>query len=295
MTRILIAGGSGQLGRALIAHPWPDGVTTVAPTRRELDVADADAVKAWLRASPVSAVINAAAYTAVDRAEIEIAAAFAANALGPAALAEGARAAGAPLVHVSTDYVFAGDGSAPHEVDAAVAPLNVYGASKAAGELAVSLGQPRSAIVRASWLVDAGRSSFVAAMLRLARERPVARVVDDQHGAPTIATDLAAALATIALRMAADEAAPAGLFHFANEGDTTWHGFAAAIFAELAARGIETPRLETISSADYGAPARRPKNSRLSTARIRRDYGVIPRPWASALPGLIDGLLGDRT
>lgn len=291
MSVIMITGGSGQLGRALKRRAWPDGVRIVAPWRGELDLSDAAAVSGYLEATGASAVINAAAYTAVDKAETDRAAAFRGNAFVPAALAEAAAGAGAALIHVSTDYVFDGSKTGPYEVSDLVAPINVYGASKAAGELAVRSIQPRSAVVRTSWLVSPDGANFVTTMLRLARERDVLRIVADQRGAPTIAADLADALAGVALRMIADEAAPTGVFHAANDGATDWAEFAQAIFGAAAAHGIKAPTVEPISTQDYPTPARRPKNSVLSTARLARDYGLKLRPWREALPGLVEEML----
>lgn len=291
MTRILVTGGQGQVGFELCKRAWPEGVEIVAPGRRDLDLCDAGAVKAFVADREIAAIINPAAYTAVDKAETEIAAAFAVNAVAPAALAEAARAAGVPLVHVSTDYVFDGTASAPYEVDAPINPVGVYGASKAAGEFAVRLGAPRSAVVRTAWVVSARRANFMRTMLRVGQEREVVRVVGDQHGAPTFAADLADALATIALRMMTDEAAPTGVFHFTNKGVTTWKDFAAAIFAIATERGLKTPRLEGITTADYPTPARRPGYSALSTRRIEEAYGVRPKPWADGLGALVDASL----
>ncbi len=291
MTVVTVTGGSGQLGGALKRLSWPEGVTVVAPLRDEVDLADADAVSGYLLATGAQAVINAAAYTAVDRAESEQAEAFRVNAQVPAAIAEAARAADIPLVHVSTDYVFDGALARPYEVTDVVAPINVYGASKAAGELAVRSIQPRSAIVRTSWLVSAGGQNFVTTMLRLARERPRLSIVADQRGRPTVAGDLAGALAKIALRMIDDADAPAGVFHVANEGETTWFDFAAAIFAESARRGGPSPELCAIATADYATAARRPLNSRLSTARVQRDHGISLPPWRDRLPDLVAAIL----
>lgn len=292
MTRILVTGGGGQVGRALRDRAWPAGVTIAAPTRAELDVTDTAAVAAYVAGGNFACVINAAAYTAVDRAESEVAEAFAANALAPAALGQAARAADIPLIQLSTDYVFRGDAEAPYETDAAIDPINVYGASKAAGEFAARLACPRSAIVRTSWVVSARRTNFVRTMLRLGRERDSLSVVADQRGAPTLASDLAEALQAIALRMIADRGAPTGAFHFANAGVTTWHGFAQAIFAEAEARGERVPKtVEAIATADYPTPARRPLWSALSTRRIEREYGVIPRPWRDGLPALVAEIL----
>ncbi|MDQ6437388.1 dTDP-4-dehydrorhamnose reductase [Mesorhizobium sp. LHD-90] len=270
---------------------WPEEVGIVAPARGELDLCDANAVGRLIADHAVSAIINAAAYTAVDKAEKDVAAAFAANTLIPAALAQATCLAGIPLIHISTDYVFDGNATGAYEVDAPLNPLGVYGASKAAGEWAVRLGNPRSAVVRTSWVVSARRSNFVRTMLRLGFERDVVRVVQDQHGSPTLAADLAEALSVITMRMIADRHAPTDVFHFTNEGPTTWHDFAAAIFATCREAGYPVPKLEAIGSADYPTPARRPANSVLSTARIERDYGLKPASWRERLPMLVREIL----
>ncbi|PSC03142.1 dTDP-4-dehydrorhamnose reductase, partial [Alsobacter soli] len=180
----------------------------------------------------------------------------------------------------------------PYEAEDPVAPLGVYGASKEGGEQAVRTANPRHAILRTAWVVSPHRANFVKTMLRLAAERPLLRVVDDQWGNPTVAADLAAALATVALRLAGDAAAPAGTFHFANRGDVTWAGFAREIMAQSAARGGPSVPVEGIATADYPTPARRPANSRLSTARLSAAYGIEPRPWREALGELLDELIG---
>lgn len=291
MTKILVLGGDGQVGWELRHRAWPQGVEIVAPGRSGLDICSAEALKRHVSEEGVAAIVNAAAYTAVDKAETELAAAFSANAVAPAAMAEAAKDANIPLVHVSTDYVFDGAGTAPYEVDAPVAPIGVYGASKAAGEYAVRLGWRRSAIVRTAWVVSSRRANFVKTMLRVGQANDTVRVVADQQGAPTMAADLADALGVVTLKMIADEAAPAGLFHFSNAGPTTWRDFAAAIFEVAASRGLKTPNLVGITTAEYPTPARRPAYSVLSTARIERDYGVVPPPWRERLPGLIDDIL----
>lgn len=292
MTRVLVTGAGGQLGRALVRHRWPDGIEVVALGHGALDLADRAAVARALADRQPGAVVNAAAYTAVDRAEREVAAAWRANAIGPAVLAEACRIADIPLVHVSTDYVFAGDKAEAWEVDDAVAPANVYGASKLAGEIAVRAGCPRHAIVRTAWLVSAGGANFVTTMLRLAAERDHVRVVADQHGSPTGADDLAAALARIAGRLIEDPDGATGTFHFANAGATTWHGFAEAIFARSAIRGGPSAVVEPIATSDYPTAAVRPANSVLSTERITRSFGIVPRPWQAALDDILDALIG---
>lgn len=289
---ILILGGAGQVGTELQALSWPEGVRVHAPDRHSLDITDEAALAAALAARAYAAVINTAAYTAVDRAESEVAAAWRLNALAPALLAAETRRRDIPLVHVSTDYVFDGAGEGFYAPDAAVNPQSVYGASKAAGETAVRSGNPRHAIVRTAWVVSPHRGNFVKTMLRLSGERDRLAVVDDQHGCPTSAADLAEALAAIALRLAADETAPSGTFHCVNDGATTWCDFARAIVAGAARRGGRLVPVEGIPSSAYPTPAKRPANSRLSTRSLSEAYGLAPRPWQAALDDILDRLVG---
>jgi dTDP-4-dehydrorhamnose reductase len=292
---ILVTGGAGQVGAELIAHAWPPGVTVLAPSRSELDLTDAASVGAWFAANTVAAVINPAAYTAVDRAETEVGAAFAANALAPALLAEATKAAGVPLVHVSTDYVFDGSGGGLYPEDGPLAPLGVYGASKLAGELAVRSGNPRSVVVRTAWVLSPHRANFLKTMLRLADDRDRVSVVADQFGCPTSARDIARALATITLRLIADPEAPIGVYHFVNAGETSWAGLAEEIFAISRDHGGVFAEVTPITTAEYPTPARRPANSRLSTAKIATDYGITPRPWRDAVAEIIDDLSNRNT
>lgn len=290
-TRILITGGQGQVGTELRQLDWPAGMDIVAPDRQALDLSDITAVRAYFAANAFDAVIHPAAYTAVDKAETEIAEAFAVNALTPALLAELTKSAGIPLVHVSTDYVFDGEAEGPYTEDHPTAPANVYGASKRAGELAVLAGNPRSAIVRTAWVFSAHRANFVKTMIRLASERSELKVVEDQHGCPTSARDVACALATITLRMIEDTSAPSGIFHFANEGSTSWAGLAREIMASLPDGGV--PVL-SITTSDYPTPARRPANSCLDTRRIREDYAITPRKWQIAVQETVAELTAKR-
>ncbi|MBU3077164.1 dTDP-4-dehydrorhamnose reductase [Sphingomonas quercus] len=286
MTRhILVTGGAGQVGIELGRVDWPDDVVVHAPARDVLDLTSAASVSACFAATPFAAVVNAAAYTAVDKAEGEAGAAFAANALGPALLADATRAAGIPLVHVSTDYVFDGTRPGFYEESDPVAPLGVYGASKLAGELAVRAGNPRHLILRTAWVLSAHRGNFLKTMLRLAGSHPRLRVVADQIGCPTAAADIAATLRTVTLRLIEDEAAPVGTYHFVNAGEASWHGLAEAIVAG------RVP-VDAIATADYPTPARRPANSRLSTAKLARDYGIRPRPWQAAVAEIVAELEG---
>ncbi|WP_426041889.1 dTDP-4-dehydrorhamnose reductase [Brevundimonas sp. TWP2-3-4b1] len=284
---ILVTGGAGQVGLELARAGWPDSVRLHMPPRDELDLADAEAVRALFAATAFKAVINSGAYTAVDKAETEVTAAFAANAMGPAILAELTGKAGIPLVQVSTDYVFDGSSQADYVESDPVGPLGVYGASKLAGEVAVRTGNRRSVVLRTAWVLSPHRANFLKTMLRLAADRPALRVVDDQTGSPTSAKDIAETLAAITLRMIADPAAPTGLYHFVNAGSTSWAGLARAIFAESVLHGGPSAQVEGIATADYPTPARRPANSRLSTFKISRDYGISPRPWRDAVAGIV--------
>ena len=292
---ILVTGGAGQVGLELARVGWPAGVRLHLPTRAELDLADADAVRALFARVPFKAVINSGAYTAVDKAETEVAAAFAANAMGPAILAEATRAAAIPLIQVSTDYVFDGSGEQDYAETDAVGPLGVYGASKLAGEYAVRTGNPRSVVLRTAWVLSVHRANFLKTMLRLAADRPALRVVDDQTGSPTSARDIAQTLAAITLKMIADPEAPTGVYHFVNGGSTSWAGLAREVFARSAALGGPSAEVEGITTAEYPTPARRPSNSRLSTFKITRDYGVAPRPWQDAVAEIVAELHQETT
>lgn len=289
MADILVTGGQGQVGIELAAVAWPDNVRVHAPTRAELDLTSADSVRAYFEGKNFAAIINPAAYTAVDKAESEIGAAFAVNALGPALLAEAAR--GAPIVHISTDYVFDGAKDGAYVETDPVSPLGVYGASKEAGEQAIRAAVPRHVILRTAWVVSPHRGNFVKTMLRLGAERPALRVVDDQRGCPTAAADIAQAVAKIALRLIEDSHAPTGTYHFVNGGDTTWCGLARHVFQAAAKFGGPQPAVEAITTSDYPTPARRPANSRLSTEKLAADYGIHPRSWTVAMDEVVAKLL----
>lgn len=292
---ILVTGGAGQVGVELQSLHWPDGVVIHAPGRDELDLAELASIRSAFARAPYAAVINCGAWTAVDQAESEVTDAFKANALGPAALADLTRAADVPLIQVSTDYVFDGRSDRPYVEEDATGPLGVYGASKLAGEWAVRRGNPRSVILRTAWIVSAHRSNFLKTMLRLASEQSCLHLVDDQHGCPTGARDIATVLGTIVLRMIADPRAPTGVYHFVNAGETTWAGLAEEILERSAHIGGPTARIEKIATAGYPTPARRPANSRLSIEKLTRDYGVIARPWQSAVAETVAELHTERS
>lgn len=287
---ILVTGGTGQVGLELLRQPWPADVTVLAPGRGELDLASGESISAWFAGRQIDCIINPAAYTAVDLAEDNVGAAFLANAQGPAWLADESRARGIPLLHVSTDYVFDGALDRPYREDDAVGPLGVYGASKLAGELAVRAGAPRHVILRTAWVISAQRNNFLKTMLRLAGDRPELRVVADQHGCPTGARDIAEALRAIALTHLADAKAPCGTYHFVNAGSTTWHGLAEAVMAASGANGGPAVRVAPIGSGDFPTRARRPANSRLDTAKLQRDFGIVPQPWQQIVEQIVGEL-----
>jgi dTDP-4-dehydrorhamnose reductase len=278
--RILVAGRSGQIARALASVPLPGGFALECRGRESLDLLDPARTIREVAQSGADIVINAAAYTAVDKAESEPDLAFRLNRDGAAALAEGAAACGAALIHISTDYVFDGTKPTPYREEDPVGPVSVYGASKEAGERAVREQIDRHVILRTAWVYSrSGEGSFVRTMLRLGAERPELRIIDDQHGTPTAAGDAARAMITIAAALAAGKADGYGTFHYCNAGSTTRFGQAKFIFDWLAARGHKVPRLTPIPTSAYPMPARRPANSVLDCGRIGEVYGILPRAW----------------
>jgi dTDP-4-dehydrorhamnose reductase len=285
--RILVFGRTGQVATEL-AQQAP--VVTLG--REAADLADPGACAEAIHAHAPEAVINAAAYTAVDRAEEDEALATVVNGDAPAAMAQACAARGIPLVHLSTDYVFDGSGTAPRPPDAPTAPLGAYGRSKLAGEQGVRAAGGSHAILRTSWVVSAHGSNFVKTMLRVGLERGHLRVVGDQIGGPTPAADIASACLGIAAALARDPA-KTGTYHFAGAPDTSWAGFAGAIFA---AAGLEVG-VEEIPSSDYPTPARRPLNSRLDCTSTEAAF-AIPRPdWRPGLAAILTqlGQRGIRT
>lgn len=285
---ILVTGGSGQVGTGL-AGVNRGRFDLVAPARARLDLTDPTAIEAAVAARDWAAVINCAAYTAVDKAESDAEAAFAANAVAPGLIARAAAARGIPLLHVSTDYVFDGSKDGPYVEDDPVAPLGVYGASKEAGEQAVRAANPDHIILRTAWVVSPWGNNFVRTMLRLGRERPDLAVVEDQRGCPTGAADIAEALLTLAERRIAGRG-PAGTFHFVNGGEASWYELACAIFGQVAAQGGAVPVVRPIPTSAYPTPAKRPANSRLATAKIARDHAIAPRDWRIMLDEIVAAL-----
>jgi len=291
---ILLLGGNGQLGQELQRALAPLG-TIVATTRSgalpdgsACEVADFDqpaSLAALLDRVQPTVVVNAAAYTAVDRAEGDRDAAFRANAEAPGVLAKWCAQAGVPLVHYSTDYVFDGQGTRPYREDDATAPLGVYGASKLAGEQAIRADGGRHLIFRTAWVYASHSANFLRTMLRVGAERDVLRVVADQVGTPTPA----ALIADVTAQALQHDGALSGTWHLTAKGETSWHGFAEAIFAEAVATGVlpRAPKVEAITTAEYPTPAKRPAYSHLDVAKLEQDFGVVLPSWQDGLKRVI--------
>jgi dTDP-4-dehydrorhamnose reductase len=288
--KLVVLGAGGQVGHELCRLAWPAGYEIAPFARGALDITEREAVFAAVARERPDIVINAAAYTAVDRAESERDAAWAGNCTGPANLAAACHDAAIPLIHLSTDYVFDGSKPGPYREDDPVKPLGVYGESKEAGERAVREALAQHVILRTAWVYSAHGHNFVKTMLRLGSDRPVLRVVADQIGSPTSAADIAGAIGAVVQQLNAGNRAW-GAYHFTGGGAVTWHGFAEAIF-ELAAQWTSTgrgavPLVEAIATADYPTPARRPANSVLDCRRIGQAFGIVPRLWREALAEVI--------
>lgn len=289
---IWLLGKDGMLGRAVAQELRQYGVPVIA-TGHEHDVTDRDALLHFAEdLPPVDWVVNCSAYTAVDAAEDNQEVAYSVNRDGPENLALVANSIGAALIQVSTDYVFDGKKHHPYVEDDPVSPINVYGASKAAGEKAVLATCPRSLIMRTSWLYHTAGSNFALTMLRLFRERPLIRVVDDQWGGPTFAGDLAELIA----RLTVDSFDHYGIFHFANGGETSWYRFARAILEEARNAEVVLPHCEIIpvEAAEYTTKARRPSYTVLSTDKIVQATKRRIRTWNEALKDFIQGVAAQR-
>lgn len=285
--RILLTGADGQVGWRLRQSLAPLG-EVVALNRAGLDVSDLDGIRSAVREHRPEVVVNAAAYTAVDRAEQERVAAFRVNAEAPGVLAEESRRLGAMLVHFSTDYVFDGAAASPYGEEDAPNPLGAYGASKLAGEEAVQAAGERFLVLRTSWVYDSRGNNFARTMLRLAREREELRVVDDQRGAPTWAGALAAATARV-LRDGPPEAG--GVFHLTSAGETTWYHFARAVLERDPRPGEQIcRRVVPISTLEYPTPAPRPAYSVLCNARFTAAFGFRLPSWEEQLDRMATSL-----
>ncbi|CAG9255544.1 dTDP-4-dehydrorhamnose reductase [Paraburkholderia unamae] len=282
---ILVTGVNGQVGYELLRSLQGLG-RVVGLDRAALDLADLDRVREVVREAKPAIIVNPAAYTAVDKAESDEAAARRLNAEAPGVLAEEAARCGAALIHYSTDYVFDGTKDAPYAEDDATNPQNVYGATKLEGEQAIAASGCAHLILRTSWVYGRRGKNFLLTMLKLGAERPELRVVADQFGAPTWSRTIAEATSHIVAQgVAADDAAwwaqRSGVYHFTASGATSWHGFAEAIFAS--ALGERAPKTVPIPASDYPVPAKRPANSRLALDKLNETFGLSMPAWDDAL------------
>ena len=289
---IAIIGASGQIGQALQRAAVDRRIPLILAGRPDVDFDNKQSIEAFFAAHRPALVINAAAYTAVDKAETDTQAARVANCDGPAILAQLCQTNDAALVHLSTDYVFDGSKRQPYTESDPCRSLNVYGATKTAGEEAVRVALARHCIVRTAWVYSSAGQNFLKTMLRLGSERDVVRVVADQHGAPTCADDIAHALLDMAPRlMDKNESAPAwGTFHLTASGETTWYGFADEIFRLAHQAGWRVPRLKAISTADYPAAALRPQYSVLDTSKLAQTFGLKLPDWQVSLAACFNRL-----
>ena len=286
--RILLTGGSGQVGGALRV-PLSAMGTVVSLDRSQLDLSLPDSIPRVLSKVAPDLIVNPAAYTAVDRAEDEVEIAYRVNAAAPGKIAAWASTRDIPLIHFSTDYAFDGSGQRPWREQDPTGPLSVYGASKLAGEVAIREAQGPHLIVRTSWVYAAEGTNFLNTIIGLSRERSELRIVADQIGAPTPARVIARIVTTILGQCRSDMRArfahAGGVINVATSGETSWHGFATAIVDRLRARGnrLQIASIVPVRTQDYPSRARRPHNSRLDLSRLSRQFGIVPPAWEDAL------------
>lgn len=293
---IAVIGANGQVARALQRAGASREIGLVVAGRPVIDISSNMSVRRVLDGIAPGIVINAAAYTAVDQAESDEAAAFRVNRDGPHYLAKWCAANGVPLIHISTDYVFDGTKQTAYRETDICRPLNAYGRSKAAGEDAVRDALSEYIIVRTAWVYSADGRNFLKTMLRLGAERDVVEVVADQHGTPTSAGDIATALLDIAdAAMRGNADAAWGTYHLVAGGETSWHGFAKQIFSVVACDGHKAPRVEPILTESYPTPAARPRNGVLDTTEIQRAFGIVLPPWQQGVAACVRQLMQNGT
>lgn len=289
---VLVAGRGGQVARALAATAPGGNVQVLCLGRPELDIRDSACIQRAVEAASPDIVINAAAYTAVDQAESEQNEAYLVNAVAAGALAHAAAAVGAPILHLSTDYVFNGEKCDPYVEADMVNPLGAYGKSKLDGERRVAEGNPQAVILRTAWVYSPWGKNFAKTMLRVADSRDELAVVHDQRGNPTSANDIAMALWAIALQYAdKPNALVPGVFHMTAAGEASWAEFAEEIFAVSSGAGGPSARVKRITTAEYPTPTRRPANSRLDCSRLAEVYGITLPEWRSSTRSVVEELV----
>lgn len=291
MAKFLITGANGQVGYCL-TQQLQGKADILALDRDKLDITDREAVFQTVAEFQPDVIINAAAHTAVDRAESEVELSEAININGAKYLAEASAEIGALMLHISTDYVFNGQGNQAYTEDDRVDPQGVYGRTKQAGEMAVLNANPQSVILRTAWVFGEHGHNFVKTMLRLGKERETLGVVADQIGAPTYAGDIAAVLIEIANQILTGKHNAFGIYHFSGQPYISWYGFAEEIFQQAVLQKMleKAPLVNAISTSDYPTPAKRPANSRLDLTKIKQVFGIEPSDWKKALLNLKDYL-----
>lgn len=291
--KIVVTGREGQVVQSLVEKASQrSDLELIALGRPQLDLAKPETVRSAVEALKPDLVVSAAAYTAVDLAEDEPELALAINATGAQAVAEAAKACGVPVIHISTDYVFAGDASEPYVETDVTGPQGVYGSTKLEGERLVAQANPKHIVLRTAWVYSPFGKNFVKTMLKLAETRDALSVVSDQWGNPTSALDIADAIIKVADQLTATPDFSAyGVYHLAGTGDTNWSGFARAIFSDSAQLGGPTATVADIATAAYPTKAMRPANSRLSTAKFRATFDWSPPLWQASLRGVVKRLI----
>ena len=293
--RMLITGANGQLGRELVRQGHAFNMELQAFKQRELDITQPNQVNTIVAKASPSLVVNAAAYTNVDTAESEADLAFEVNKIAPGYLARCCADRNIALIHISSDYVFDGIKGKPYHETDPIAPLGIYGQSKARGEVAIRSVLKNHIILRASWLYSVYCQNFVKTMLDLGTEKKVIPVVADQFGSPTSAADLAEAVLTIAAKIGNTANLDWGTYHYCGNGITSWHGLAQEVL-QLASPYVhlQNERLEAITTAEYPTPAKRPPYSALDCSRIKKYFGVDPKPWQQSLKRTIDRIFAEN-
>ncbi len=292
MMKLLIIGHKGQLGFELVKQAPKAGFEYEAVDLPEIDITNQAQVNVLIETSKPSLLINAAAYTAVDKAETEPELAFKVNRDGAENIAQACAKADIPMIHISTDYVFDGQNTRPYREDDPVCPLGIYGKSKEEGERAVRAALKNHIIIRTAWLYGVHGHNFVKTMLKLGQERDVLRVVADQHGCPTSAADLAEAILSVGMQSLLVENLGWGTYHYCGQGITSWHEFTEKIL-EFAKPHIEikTRKVEAITTAEYPTPAKRPMFSALDCSKIGKYFAVISKLWHTSLKNTVETIL----
>jgi dTDP-4-dehydrorhamnose reductase len=291
---MLITGANGQLGRELVRQGHAFNIALHAFKRQELDITQPNRVNTIVAKASPSLVVNAAAYTNVDKAETEADLAFEANKIAPGYLARCCADRNIALIHISSDYVFDGTKGEPYHETDPIAPLGIYGQSKAQGEAAIRSVLKNHIILRTSWLYSFYRHNFVKTMLDLGTQKKVIRVVADQFGSPTSATDLAEAVLTIAAKIGSAADLDWGTYHYCGDGITSWHGLATEVL-QLASPYVhlQTKHVEAITTAEYPTPAKRPPYSALDCSRIKKVFGIDSKPWQQSLKRTVDRVFSE--